>query len=145
MEITRDTVIQWLEAERRSQTWLSKQLGVSVQAVSNWLREKNPQTISASAQITIRALMEEDAAKSAATPPHNLILEFTDEQYGPIEQAALASKETVREWAKRILNQASEMTCEEIDSLVAASMHRLEAVESDTEPPPRKVGNGPKA
>lgn len=58
--------------------------------------------------------MEEDAAKASAKPPHNLVLEFPDDQYSPIEQAALANNETVREWAKRSLNEAASADMETI-------------------------------
>lgn len=107
MDITRETVNHWLETERRSQAWLADKCGVTDQAVSNWLRVTNPRPISAAAQITIRALMDEDFARNQAKPPHNLVLEFSDEEYTPIERAALQSSETVREWAKRTLNEAS--------------------------------------
>lgn len=109
MEITRETVNQWLTDERRSQSWLAEKCGVSDQAVSNWLRENNFRPISATAQITIRSLMEEDAASSQATPPHNLVLEFDDDHYKPIEKAALKAGETVREWAKRTLNETADL------------------------------------
>lgn len=114
MEITRDTVVEWLKKNHRSRAWLAKQCRVSDQAVSNWLREKNSQAISAAAEIKIRALMAEDEAKGEATPPQNLVLEFTDKEYTSIEQAALARGITIREWAKRLLNDASEMDVNEI-------------------------------
>lgn len=62
--------------------------------------------------------MEEDAAKSSAKPPHNLVLEFDDAQYTPIEQAALAARETVREWAKRTLNEAASMDVQDFASSI---------------------------
>lgn len=74
--------------------------------------------------------MEEDAAKSAAKPPHNLVLEFDDAQYGPIEQAALASNETVREWAKRTLNDAANIDVREF----AADLIPLDRVAEDPTP-----------
>lgn len=132
MEITRDTVHQWLKKERRSQTWLAEKCGVTVQAVSNWLRENNFQPISAAAQITIRALMEEDAAASQATPPHSLVLEFDDEDYAVIEQAALQKPETVREWAKRTLNEAAD-----------ADMREIAATLGNAKPSPRILPSPP--
>jgi transcriptional regulator with XRE-family HTH domain len=107
MEVTKETVLKWLSDSRRSQTWLAQQCEVSKQAVSNWLRDKNNQPISAAAELKIRALMTEDAAAAQSAPPHNLVLEFTDKEYEPIEQAALANRETVRDWAKRLLNEAA--------------------------------------
>lgn len=109
MEITRSIVLEWLEQERRSQTWLAEQCGVSKQAVSNWLREKNPQAISAAAQLIITRLMAEDAAKSDAKPLQNLVLEFEDAQFEKLEKAALANRQTVRDWSKEILNGIASM------------------------------------
>lgn len=57
--------------------------------------------------------MEEDAAALQAKPPHNLVLEFDDAEYAAIEQAALLKPETVREWAKRVLNEAAEIDAAE--------------------------------
>jgi hypothetical protein len=108
MKIIRDTVIKWLTEKNKSQSWLAEKCRVSDQAVSNWLRENNYRPISATAQITIRKLMDEDTAAAQATPPHTLVLEFNSKQYAPIEQAALQNHETVREWAKRTLNDATE-------------------------------------
>lgn len=116
MEITRDSVVQWLESIRYSQTWLADKCEVSKQAVSNWLREKNPQPISAAAKIKIRSLMDEHVASQKAKPPHNLVLEFLDAEYEPIEQIALRSGKTVREWAKMALNQAASL---DVDRFVA--------------------------
>jgi len=107
MEITRDTVLQWLEEERRNQTWLAEQCGVSDQAVSNWLREKNSRPISAGAQITIRRLIEEDAAEKAAKLPppvisQNLVLYPTREQYRQWEEAAFNAADKpkhLEDWA----------------------------------------------
>ncbi|MBK1884170.1 LexA family transcriptional regulator [Luteolibacter pohnpeiensis] len=112
MDINRDSVNKWLADMHRSQVWLADQCGVSKQAVSNWLREKNPQQISASAQITIRSLMEEDAVAQQAKPPHNLVLEFSDSEYAPIERAALKAGMTIREWVKTTLNDIVDMDVE---------------------------------
>jgi hypothetical protein len=103
MDITRETVLKWLEDQRRSHTWLAEQCGKTIQAVSNWLREKNPQAISASAKITIAKLMAEDAAANEAKPPHSLVLEFNDDDYESIENAALRSNKSIRNWAKDTL------------------------------------------
>lgn len=115
MEITRETVNQWLEEMRRDRDWLSDKCGVGVAAVGHWLNKKGEaRPIPAEHQITIRALMEEDAAASQASPPHNLVLEFDDDEYAIIEQAALLGPETVREWAKRTLNEAASSDMEAI-------------------------------
>jgi len=74
-----------------------------------WLNKKGDgRLIPPEHQITIRKLMDEDNAAAQAVPPHTLVLEFNSKQYTPIEQAALQNHETVREWAKRTLNEATE-------------------------------------
>jgi hypothetical protein len=74
-----------------------------------WLNKKGDgRPIPPEHQITIRKLMDEDNAAAQAKPPHTLVLEFDSKQYAPIEQAALRNSETVREWAKRTLNEATE-------------------------------------
>ncbi|MGL6348251.1 MAG: hypothetical protein ACRC2U_00015, partial [Aeromonas sp.] len=100
MEINRDSVNQWLLTERRSQSWLAAKCEVSKQAVSNWLRENNSRSISASAQIVILRLMEEDRAAKAAKPPHSLVLEFEDADYEQIESAAVKAGKSIRQWSK---------------------------------------------
>lgn len=114
MEITRDTVNQWLTDQRRNQSWLAEKCGVSDQAVSNWLRENNFRPISSSAQITIRSLIEEDAAASQSRALYNMVLEFSNDQYSAIEQAALVRPESVREWTKRTLNDAAGVNIKEL-------------------------------
>jgi hypothetical protein len=110
MDITQETVSEWLDASipRRDRDWLAAQCGVGVRAVGNWLNQKGTaRPIPAEHQITIRRLMEEDAAKVQATPLQNLVLEFTFEEYQRIEQAALAAPESVREWSIRTLNESA--------------------------------------
>ena len=121
MEINRDTVLEWLTNERRSQSWLASQCEVSDQAVSNWLREKNARPISANAQIVIRSLMEEDAAKTQAKPLQNLVLEFSDEEYKAIGRAALMANQLVPDWTKAVLNSAANEDMEALAELVKRS------------------------
>lgn len=126
MEITRETVNQWLEDNRRDRDWLAKKCNVGVAAVGHWLNKKGePRPIPAEHQITIRALMEEDAAASQATPPHSLVLEFDDKDYAVIEQAALQKPETVREWAKRTLNEAADSDMREIAAAASSELRIL--------------------
>jgi hypothetical protein len=108
MEITRETVTEWLEENRRGREWLAEKCNLGIAAVGHWLNKKGEaRPIPAEHQITIRALMEEDAAKKQAKPPHSIILEFNDEDYSAIEWAALEDKKSIREWAKIQLNQAA--------------------------------------
>lgn len=121
MEINRETVNQWLEKYHRRPSWLAEKCSVTVQAVSNWLREKNPRQISAPAQITIHSLMEEDRLSELAKPPHVMVLEFDDDEYANIEKAALQTPETVRKWAVRKLNEAATIDVEAVAAQIAAS------------------------
>ncbi|HEX7261883.1 MAG TPA: S24 family peptidase [Luteolibacter sp.] len=111
MDITRETVNEWLEAHPgRGREWLAEQCGVGVAAIGHWLNKKgDARPIPAEHQITIRKLMEEDAAASQAKPPHTLVLEFDDSEYAAVEKAALKTPETIREWAKRLLNEAADL------------------------------------
>ncbi len=69
--------------------------------------------------MTIKRLMDEDAARDAAKPLHNLVLEFSDEEYLPVERAALQGRISIRDWAKKILNEAATMTDAEFFALFA--------------------------
>lgn len=111
MKVDRETVNQWLEEHRRDRQWLADQCDVGVAAVGHWLNMKGTaRPIPAQHQLTIRRLMEEDEAAKQAPPLQNLVLEFEPEEYAAIERAALADPpESIREWAKRILNEAAEL------------------------------------
>lgn len=117
--ITRESVLKWLDQTSRKQTWLAQQCGVSKQAVSNWLREKNPQSISASAALKIQRLMAEDEAKRQAAQPHNLVLEFNTLENRNIEEAARRRNETRTAWAKRTLNEIAEIEVADLHLKVA--------------------------
>lgn len=114
MEITRETVNEWLEAHSRGREWLAERCNVGVAAVGHWLNKKgDARPIPAEHQITISKLMAEDDAAAQSRPPHNLVLEFTNEEYEPIEMAALRERMTVREWSKHVLNGAADMDAEQ--------------------------------
>lgn len=114
MDINRETVNEWLERNRRSREWLAEKCDTSLSNIGMWLNKKGtPREIPGDHKITIHRLMQEDAAKESAKPLQNLILEFTDAQYGPIEQAALAKRQTVREWSKDMLNGAATLDVED--------------------------------
>ena len=157
MDINRQTVLQWLKNERRNQTWLAEQCEVSKQAVSNWLREKNPQAISSAATIKIHELMEADAAGSRPRPLQNLVLEFQDDEFAAIGRAALATNELIPVWAKRVLNEIVNENVADLAKRVQASdsilafpeiplLHAAAgspaATDSDTYSPTRALGPG---
>lgn len=71
--------------------------------------------------------MEEDAAKAQARPLQNLVLEFTDEEFKTLGEAALADGELIPAWAKRILN---EIASEDIEEL-AGGMGNIFPLEKD--------------
>lgn len=128
MEISRETVNEWLDQHRRTREWLAEQCSVGIAAVGHWLNKKGEAVpIPSRHQITISKLMDEDAAKEAARPLQNLILEFTDAQYSPIEKAALAARLTVREWARQTLNDAA---AEDMEALAREVKSRPELLDS---------------
>lgn len=138
MNVTKESVISWLEETRRNRTWLAEKCNVSKQAVSNWLREKNSQGISASAKLVIQKLMEEDAAATQKKPPHSLVLEFEEAEYSSIEKAALANRQTIRQWAKDELNQLAQT---EVESLAQQLQAKAPHLMPDT-PNPAPKANG---
>lgn len=117
MEITKDSVKEWLSAHRRQRSWLAEKCGASTKTINNWL--STDRGIPSKAVMIIQKLMEEDALADQAKPPHNLVLEFDDDEYEPIEKAALNAQRTVRDWAKRTLNDIASESVEEIAAKIA--------------------------
>lgn len=100
-----------------------------------WLNKKGEaREIPAAHKIIISALMEEDAAAAQARPQQNLVLEFTDEEYTAIEQAALASLKTTRDWAKQTLNDAAGMDAESF-----AASHKQQHLKVAEDPTPYRT------
>jgi len=119
MDITRDAVEEWLLKHHRDRKWLADRCGVTEVNVGHWMNKKGKaRPIPAEHQITIRKLMDEDAAREEVKPLHNLVLEFEDVDYEPVEKAAVRNGVSIREWAKRILNEAATMTDEEFFRVV---------------------------
>ena len=123
MEVNREAVLEWLDKHRRTRKWLQEKCDVSKQAVSNWLREKNPQAISSNAQMIIQSLMtaDEAAEQAQASVPQNLVLEFSSEDFAAIEQASVKQDLTVRKWATKTLNAAASLTLDELVEIVRAN------------------------
>ncbi len=106
MEVTKDTVLQWLERENHSRDWLAEKCGVKSAAVGNWLGKNSSRPIPAKAVLIISDLMRIDEAKAnaAAVVPQNLVLEFTHEEFDTICAAAAACGEIPRKWAEKTLS-----------------------------------------
>lgn len=102
MELTPDDVKHWLSKHNHSREWLAHKCGVVPKTLNNWIG--SGRGFPSKAVVIIGNLMKEDAAQEAAKPPHNLVIEFNDEEYQPIERAALRSGQSIREWAKDALN-----------------------------------------
>jgi hypothetical protein len=127
VDITRETVNQWLDdgPAGRDRQWLADRCGVKVSAVGNWLNKKGEaRPIPAEHQITIRRLMEEDAAKAQVKPLQNLVLEFSDEEFTAIENAAVRAGIGPREWARCALNEAAEADMEALAAEFKATPSR---------------------
>lgn len=111
MELTREAVLEWLERTRRSRKWLQEQCEVSKQAVSNWLREKNPQSISAAAQIKIAELMSADS--EAEKELLDIInIEISPEKFDTWNKAALDEGLIIRDWAIKSLDELARVEFE---------------------------------
>lgn len=142
MDINRETVNQWLDSgpAERDRQWLADKCGVKVSAVGNWLNKKGEaRPIPIEHQVTIRKLMDEDAAKAETKPPHNLVLEFDDRDYAEIEQAALHEGLTIREWAKRRLNELADLDVEPLAASLDPSIARFPAPSQVGEHPARRA------
>jgi len=127
VDITRETVNQWLDdgPAGRDRQWLADRCGVKVSAVGNWLNKKGEaRPIPAEHQITIRRLMEEDAAKAQVKPLQNLVLEFSDEEFTAIENAAVRAGVGPREWARCSLNDAAAADMEAVAAEFKATPSR---------------------
>lgn len=116
MNVTRESILEWLEDSPTKRKWLADQCEVGTGALSNWLRENKPRPIPLKAAVIIKGLIEQDRAAKMARErtPQNLVLEFNDEDFSKIEKAALESGDPLRKWAKEMLNYAAE---EDIESI----------------------------
>lgn len=98
-----EEVKNWLKDEHRTRTWLAEACGVALKTVNNWL--SSPQVIPAKAQVIIQNLMAIDRQKKIQREavPQNLVLEFSQEEFDLICEAALKSNKKVRNWAESSL------------------------------------------
>lgn len=124
MQVTKETVLEWLNEQRRGQGWLAEQCGVTVQAVSNWLRDKNSRSISSSAQLVIGRLMREDQAMNQPAS-QNLVLQFSQEVFDSICLAAQKSHQLPREWAQDQLCEISKVDVESVAKAIKYSMQEF--------------------
>lgn len=142
MDITLDTVTQWLAEERRGREWLAERCGVGVTAVGHWMNKKgDARPIPSEHKITIRALMEEDEAKKKARPLQNLALEFSDADFEDIGRAALAKGELVTVWVKNALNEMAAKDLAEIIGDVETSTKVTPLASSEADQPVPAPGN----
>lgn len=128
MKATRETVLKWLESKGHKRSWLAESCEVSKQAVSNWLREKNPQAISANAQLKIRQLMELDEKESKENPSNQLVMNFDSDEFERIELMAHKCGQPLRKWAESVLNSASKMSIKDILTLIGEKPVAKESV-----------------
>jgi hypothetical protein len=110
----KETLIQWLEESNHSNEWLAEKCRVKVKTVSSW---RSDRPIPAKAVLLIRNLMEADQAMEEVrdNPRQNLVLEFANQEFTDIENAAKKCGETTRDWSKKTLLSIAEM---DLDHLV---------------------------
>ena len=139
MDITKKTILHWLNAYNHSREWLGQQFDppVSRRTVDNWL--VSPQAIPRAKRPIIAALMRRDheQAISTAQDRHVLTLRFTDEQFDQIEQAALRARQPTRQWATDALNNMANMTPDQIVARVQEQQARAWEADHD----PRVIAN----
>ena len=102
----KETLIKWMLDGGYTNDWLAEKCDVRPKTVASW-RSNRP--IPSKAALIIKSLMDADAAKRAAHEkvPQDLVLEFSDEDFATIEEAALRNETTARKWAKQTLNYAA--------------------------------------
>ena len=100
MTTTKEDVKKWLKVIGRDREWLANQCGVSKRQVDNWLSSSI--NIPAKAILVIQRLMNGEAESSP-----RIVIDFTDEEWDIICEAAKAHKETFLEFVNTAIQNAA--------------------------------------
>lgn len=114
MEITRESVNEWLDAHRRDREWLASKCGTSLSNVGMWLNKKGePRPIPGDHKITIRELMEaDDQAAAEKIDENRLSVVFNDEQFSHVEEAARIVSTPIKDFIVRASIHAAKQEIE---------------------------------
>lgn len=104
--MTKETLIKWMDEHKHTVEWLAEKCNSSINTVRSW-RSNRP--VPKHAVITIQALMQSDKAKEEARKEekHTLKLEFSNDEFNDVCDAALKSQMRPHEWAVDRLNKLS--------------------------------------
>lgn len=100
MTPTKEDIKKWLKAIGRDRKWLAEQCGVSKRQVDNWFSSSI--NISARALLIIQRLMSGEADSSP-----RIVIDFTDEEWEIICEAAKAYKETFLQFVNTAIQNAA--------------------------------------
>ena len=120
MTTTKEDVKKWLKVIGRDREWLANQCGVSKRQVDNWLSSSI--NIPAKAILVIQRLMNGEAESSP-----RIVIDFTDEEWDIICEAAKAHKETFLEFVNTAIQNAAKEK--------EAARKKFTPVETFTAPP----------
>lgn len=95
----------WLRSIGQSRTWLAQRIGVATQTVNGWL--SSGKNIPAGRLAQIEALREAAEAYESTSPNTVLVLSIPADEFDKWNAEAMAQGLLVRDWAERVLTQAT--------------------------------------
>lgn len=102
--MTSEEIKMWLRSTGHNRAWLAERVGVAAQTVNGWL--SSGKNIPSRRRAQIEALM--GAADASAPAPHSvLVLNIPADEFDKWNAAAMAQGLLIREWAERVLAQAT--------------------------------------
>lgn len=100
MTPTKEDIKKWLKTVGRDRFWLAKQCGATKRTVDDWL--STGREMPAKAILAIQRLMNGEAESSP-----RIVIDFTDEEWDIICEAAKAHKETFLEFVNTAIQNAA--------------------------------------
>lgn len=120
MTPTKEDIKKWLKTVGRDRFWLAKQCGATKRTVDDWL--STGREMPAKAILAIQRLMNGEAESSP-----RIVIDFTDEEWDIICEAAKAHKETFLEFVNTAIQNAAKEK--------EAARKKFTPVETFTAPP----------
>ena len=100
MTPTKEDIKKWLKTVGKDRFWLAKQCGATKRTVDDWL--STGREMPAKAILAIQRLMNGEAESSP-----RIVIDFTDEEWDIICEAAKAHKETFLEFVNTAIQNAA--------------------------------------
>ena len=122
MEITKESILRWLDKYYRPREWLAEQCNVSRRTVNNWL--VSPRPIPKKALPIIASLMQADQDREYLyqSIPQTLNLEFSREEFAAICREA--GPEGPNVWAEEQLRKLTSLNINEVASQLKKDKYR---------------------